>query len=349
MKRGILVGWRANPRKALGPALLLIGVAAVTGLLAQPGSIESGITDFFTLTVAVSVPYILGGQGMTLAGKSGIFLVFNEGVMLASASSTFLVAYLTGGNILIGLVAGSLMAGLFGVIMSFFSVTLKQNQFIIGLTLYVAATGIADFMYTAVVGVTLTPPQVPVLAPIHLAFLSDIPFFGSVLFGQNWMFYFALLVSFALWYFLYRTRYGLNLRSVGENPRVADGLGINVARTRYLATVVGSMIMGLGGSYLLLYFSGTFTPSLVSGRGFIIIALTFFGQWSPLSVVLAAFVFAGAEVFSIYGQVLNLPIPYQFLLMVPFILTLLILLVTYGRTSLPRGLGSNYDRESIER
>ena len=311
-------------RRVLTVALPLGTAAIIAALFYQPGSVAASVTDFFTLTVAVSVPYILGGEGMTLAGRSGIFLVFNEGVMLTSASTTFLVTYFAGGNIIVGLVAGALMAGLFGLVMSFFSVTLKQNQFVVGLSLYVAAVGIADFMYTAVVGVSISPPQIPVLQPVHIPLLSGIPFFGSVLFSQNAMFYFALLVAGGLWYFLYRTRYGLNLRSVGENPRVADSLGIRVARTRYLATIVGSMIMGIGGAYLPLYFTGVYTSSLVNGRGWIIIALTFFGRWDPISVVFAAFLFAGAEVFSIYGQILKLPVPYQFMLMNPFILTLVI-------------------------
>lgn len=337
-------------RTSITAAALLVAAVAVVlvSYLYGGSSLGKSITDFFVLAVAVSVPYILGGQGMTLAGRTGIFLVFNEGVMLSAASATFLATYYTGGNILVGLAAGALMAGLFGLIMGFFSITLKQDQFIVGLSLFVAAVGVANFLYSVVIGITTSPPLIPVLKPVEIPLLSDIPFFGRVLFGQNLMFYFATALSVALWYFLYRTRYGLNLRSVGENPRVSDSLGISVTRTRYAATIIGSMIIGLGGAYLPLYFTATYTPSLVNGRGWIVIALTLFGRWSPLTVMLGALVFASAEVFATYSLILNLPIPDQFLLMVPFILTLVILVISYRRAELPQALGKSYDRESVE-
>lgn len=339
---------RAVGRSTVVAAIAVVIVAGVLLAFSGGSSLDKAVTDFFTLAVAVSVPYILGGEGMTLAGRTGIFLVFNEGVMLCGASATFLATYLSGGNILIGLLAGALMAGLFGLVMAFFSVTLKQDQFIVGLSLFVAAVGIANFLYSVFVGVTTAPPLIPVVKPIHIPLLSDIPFFGSVLFSQNLMFYFAVALSVALWYFLYRTRYGLNLRSVGENPRVADSIGISVTRVRYGATILGSMIMGLGGAYLPLYFTATYTPSLVNGRGWIVIALTLFGRWSPLTVMLGALVFASAEVFATYSLILNLPIPDQFLLMIPFILTLVILIISYRRADLPQALGKAYDRESVE-
>jgi ABC-type uncharacterized transport system permease subunit len=341
-------GSRAIGRSTVAAAIVAVVVAGFLLAFSGNTSLGNAVTDFFTLAVAVSVPYILGGQGMTLAGRTGIFLVFNEGVMLCAASATFLATYLSGGNILIGLLAGALMAGLFGLVMGFFSVTLQQDQFIVGLALFVAAVGIANFLYSIFVGVTTAPPLIPVLKPIHVPLLSDLPFFGSVLFSQNLMFYFAVALSVGLWYFLYRTRYGLNLRSVGENPRVADSNGISVTRMRYAATIIGSMIMGLGGAYLPLYFTATYTPSLVSGRGWIVIALTLFGRWSPLTVMLGALVFAGAEVFGTYSLILSLPVPDQFLLMVPFIVTLVILIISYRRAELPQALGKAYDRESVE-
>ena len=308
----------------------------------------NAVVDFFQLAIAVSVPYILGGQGMTISGKSGIFLVFNEGVMLASASATFLVTFMTGGNIVVGLLAGAAMGGLFGLVMGFFSVTLKQDQFVVGLALFVAATGVANFLYSVFIGIVIKPPQIPTLVPVHIPLLSDIPYLGPILFSQNLMFYFAVMLSFLVWFVMYRTRYGLHFRSVGENARVADSLGINVTWTRYAGAVLGGVVMGLAGGYLPLYFTGTYTPSLVNGRGWIVIALTLFGRWSPLPVMLGAVVFATAEVFGIYGQILNLPVPAEFLLMVPFVVTLLILVQSYRKTVLPEGLAKNYDRESVE-
>jgi ABC-type uncharacterized transport system permease subunit len=304
------------------------------------------IVDFLSFTLGVSVIYILAAQGMTLAGRTGVFLVYNEGVMQASASAAFLASYLSSGNLLLGFVAGALAGGLFGLLMSVLSVTLKQNQFVVGLSLLILAEGIGNFMYKAVIGQTITPPTIPTLHGVLIPYISKIPFLGPIVFQQNPMFYLSIAISVFVWFLMYRTSYGLNVRATGENPRVADTQGINVHLTRYTYTFFGSALIGLAGTYIPFFLTGSYTESLVSGRGWISIAVTLLGGWKPLNVMLSGLVFAGFEVFSVYGQLLGLPVSSDFLLMIPFIATLLILIQVYRNAELPQGLGKNYDRES---
>jgi simple sugar transport system permease protein len=153
------------------------------------------------------------------------------------------------------------------------------------------------------------------------------------------------LLSIFLWYFLFKNSYGLELRSVGENPMAADSLGVNVVRSRYLTSMIGGMLMGLAGVYLPMVYTGTFTADMVRGRGWIAIALTFFGGWSPIPIFFGSLFFAAIDVLASQAQVGGIAIPYQFLQMLPFIATILVMMVSFRRARVPAFLGQNYDRE----
>jgi simple sugar transport system permease protein len=157
--------------------------------------------------------------------------------------------------------------------------------------------------------------------------------------------YFSILLSLALWYFLYRTQRGLELRAVGENPMAADSLGINVVRARYWTAILGGALIGLAGAYLPMVYTGTFTEAMTRGRGWLAIALTFFGGWSPLTILTGSLFFAGVEVLAFRAQVIGLALPYQYLLMVPYLATILIMILTFRKARVPAFLGQNYDRE----
>jgi simple sugar transport system permease protein len=183
------------------------------------------------------------------------------------------------------------------------------------------------------------------LAELPIPVLSKIPILGEILFSQNALVYTAVLLSLFLYYVLYKTSLGLELRSVGENPKAADSLGVNVFRMRYAAATIGGALMGLAGAYLPMVFTGTFTAGIVAGRGWISIALTFFGGWSPHLILLGALFFAGVEVLASRVQVGGLGIPYQFLRMAPYIATLLVMMFASRWLRAPAFLGGNYDRE----
>lgn len=294
------------------------------------------------------VPYTLTSLGIMIGGRAGIFNISAEGMMLLGASVTFLVTYFTGGNQLLGLLVCLAVGALFGLAFGYLTITLKLNQFIVGITFFILTSGLGSLLYKVFIGVTLTPPRVAVLPEINIPGLSQIPLIGEVLFKQNIMVYLTIIIALVLHYILFRTMLGLNIRSVGENPRAADTLGINVFLVRYITVIVGAMLMSLSGGYLLLAFTGTFTDYIVSGRGWIAIALTLFGKWSPVPILLGSLLFSGVEVIVYLLQTMRVAIPYQFLLMIPFIVTMIILIWVYKRAEVPQALGKPYDREAIE-
>lgn len=300
---------------------------------------------FLNLVVTAAVPYLLASQGTMLAGRTGVFVVSQEGIMVAGASVGFLGSFLIGGN-LVGIVLAALLGALFGLVFAYFTTTLKMDQFVIGLSLFFLGLGLSTLLYKLFVGVTLTPPLVPTLRDVPVPLLHRIPVVGPIVFTQDLLVYAALLLSVVLWALLYRTDAGLRLRSVGENPNAADSLGINVVRARYLTTVLGCSLMGIAGAYLPMVYTGTFTERMAGGRGWIAIALTFFGGWRPHFILAGAFFFAVVEVFALRMQVRGSPIPPEFLLMAPYLATVLVMIFAAKWARIPAFLGSNYDRES---
>lgn len=299
---------------------------------------------FVKLTLLSLVPYALSSQGVMIGGRTGVFNVAGEGIMLVGAVVGFLGAYLSG-SLWIGILLAILTGGLFGLVMAYFSTTLKMNQFVIGLALFIFGLGLATLLYKLVIGVTLKPPLIARLADVPIPLLSQIPILGEALFSQNLIFYFTVIISVLLHVLLYKTRVGREIRSVGENPMAADSLGVNVFANCYATAIIGGMLMGIAGAYLPIAYTSTFTEGIVGGRGWVAIALTFFGFWRPLPILLGSLFFATVEVVSFRAQVVTIGIPYQFLTMIPYIATILVMMAFYGRAKTPAYLGRNYDRE----
>jgi ABC-type uncharacterized transport system permease subunit len=302
------------------------------------------IVNFARLVMLALVPYVLASQGTMLGGRTGLFSVCQEGIILVGASVGFLGAYLYG-SLIYGILLALLVGGLFGLALAYFTTTLKMNQFVIGLALFFFGVGLSTLLPKFVIGVTLQPPLIPTLKSVPIPFLGQIPILGEIFFNQNLLVYFAILLSIFLYYLLYRTSIGLELRSVGENPKAADSLGVNVSRMRYITAIAGGMLMGLAGAYLPMVYTGTFTQEMSQGRGWIAIALTFFGGWRPLLILLGALFFAGVEVLALRVQVGGVGIPYQFLLTLPYIATIIVMIFASRRLRPPAFLGQNYDRE----
>lgn len=302
------------------------------------------IVNFARLVMLALVPYVLASQGTMLSGRTGLFNVAQEGIMLVGASVGFLGAYRYG-SLVYGLLLAGLTGALFGLALAYFTTTLKMNQFVIGLALFFTGLGLSTLLYKFVVGVTLQPPLIPTLRSVAIPGLSRIPVLGDIFFNQNWLVYFAVLLSAFLYYLLYKTSVGLELRAVGENPKAADSLGVNVSLMRYATAIAGGALMGLAGAYLPMVYTGTFTEGMVQGRGWIAIALTFFGGWKPHLIFLGSLFFAGIEVLALRVQIGRLGIPYQFLLTLPYIATILVMMFAFKWVRAPAFLGQNYDRE----
>lgn len=305
---------------------------------------DTTIIDFLRLVLLSMVPFVLAGQGTMLGGRTGVFNVAQEGMMLVGASVGFLVSYYSG-SILLGVIVAMLSGALFGLALAYFTTSLKMNQFVIGLALFFIGLGVSTLLPKLILGITLTPPLIPTLKSISIPLLSQIPFIGPILFNQNILVYVSVLVSIGLWYFLFRTQKGLELRSVGEYPMTADSLGINTTKMRYWSTIIGGMLIGMAGAYLPMVYAGTFTEGMTMGRGWLAIALTFFGGWSPLPILFGSLFFSAVEVLAFRVQVIGIALPYQILQMLPYIATILVMVFTFKRSRVPGFLGKNYDRE----
>ncbi|MGY1632993.1 ABC transporter permease [Geodermatophilus sp. SYSU D01186] len=306
------------------------------------------MTEFETLaqlTVIATVPYLLASLGTMLGGLAGVFSVSQEGVMVLGASVGFLVSYGVGSNT-VGIVCAAAVGALFGLVLGWATTSLRLDQFVIGLALFFAATGLAGLLFRVVVGQSGTQPLIQTLPRVEIPLLSDIPVLGTVLFSNNLLVYFAALVAVGLYFFLYRTRAGLDLRAVGENPKAADSLGIPVARTRIWTATAGGALMAIAGAYLPMVYTGTFTEGIVGGRGWLAIALTFFGGWRPQFIAAGALFFAAMDVIALRAEVGDVGIPSQVLLVVPYVATLLVMIFAFRWARVPAFLGKNYDRES---
>jgi general nucleoside transport system permease protein len=297
------------------------------------------------LTIVAMVPYLLASLGTMLGGLTGVFSVAQEGVMVLGASVGFLVSYGVGSNT-VGILAAAAVGAVFGLLLGAATTYLRLDQFVVGLALFFAATGLAGLLFRVVIGQSATQPLVPTLPRLEVPFLSDIPLIGPALFDQNALVYLTALLTVGLYFFLYRTRSGLDLRAVGENPKAADSLGIKVGRSRLWTATAGGALMGVAGAYLPLVYTGTFTEGIVGGRGWLAIALTFFGGWRPQYIAAGALFFATMDVIALRAEVGNIDVPSQLLLVLPYVATLLVMIFAFRWARVPEFLGRNYDRES---
>ena len=285
--------------------------------------------------------YTLSSLGIVIGGRAGIFNISGEGAMMAAASAGYLSAVFTG-NWYFGFLISMAMGALFGLLLEFLHEEMKVNQFIAGIALVIFGTGLSDFIYKLVVGIKFYIPDAP-SAP-ELKIMPDVPIL-SAFFNQNIVVYFTYISVVAAYYIMYRTRIGIEHRAVGEDPRAADVVGINVKMVRYLATIIGSAFIGAAGGYLPLVITGTYTPGIASGRGFIAVGIAIFASWRPERTFLGAILFATIEAIALQMQVSEIGVPYQFLLMLPFVSLLLVMAFFKGKIEHPASLGKPYSRE----
>jgi general nucleoside transport system permease protein len=264
-----------------------------------------------------------------------------EGTMLLGAMAGFTVGYVSG-NLWLGVLAAVAAGALAGLLMAGLAVGLGVSQHVAGIGLTMLATGLAFFLYRLIFGQPPVPPSVTAFATVELPFLSA----WSVLFRQTALTWLALLAVPVASFLLYRTRWGLNLRTVGENPRAADTAGVSVLAMRTQALVLSGALMGMAGAYLSLAQFNAFTFGVVSGRGWVCIALVVFGHWQPWRSAAAALLFAALETLQQRLQASNLVhLPYEVLLMLPFLLTIVGMAVFSRDARAPAGLLAPFRKE----
>ncbi|HDL50798.1 MAG TPA: ABC transporter permease [Firmicutes bacterium] len=301
------------------------------------------LNNFVTQTMVYTTVYTLVALGIVIAGRTGIFNVSGEGVMLAAASSGFITAYLTG-NWFLGFLIGALTGAAFGLMLAFIHETFKVNQFILGISLVILGGGLSDLIYKIVIGVRLSAPEAPPTPVVRIPVISNIPIISGF-FNQDVIVYFMYAATIVAYWFFYKTKIGLETRAIGENPKAADVVGVNVVRRRYLATIIGSALIGVAGAYLPIAITGTYSPDISAGRGFMAIGIAIFASWKPQRAILGGFLFAAIEVISYQLQLISGNIPYQFFLMLPFVSVLIIMMIFRKQVEFPASVGKPYSRE----
>ncbi|MBI5302302.1 MAG: ABC transporter permease [Chloroflexi bacterium] len=289
------------------------------------------ISDLFSLHVLIGIltsgvrlatSYLYAAIGETFGQISGVLNLGVEGIMLVAAYAAYYTVLQTGDPWL-GLLAALVVGSLMGLGTAFISVTLKAEQGISGIGIYLFGLGLSDLLYR----ITIKSPQtVQGFTDIKIPVLTDLPIVGPIFFNQNLLVYLAFALVPIAWWVLNKTTFGLKVRAVGQNPEAADTLGISVARVRYITVIIGGAFAGLSGASLSIALLNVFQQNITSGQGFIAVALVYFGAWKPFRVMLGCLLFSMVNALQLWIQTLGIPIPSDLALMMPYILTIIALM-----------------------
>ncbi len=307
------------------------------------------ISDLFSAQVLIGIltsgmrlatPYLYAAVGETFGQRSGVLNLGVEGIMLMGAYAGFYAVFTTG-NLLLGLLAAMLVGGLLGLFMAFISVTLQAEQGISGIGVYLFGLGMSDLLFQKTLGTVETVSGFP---PIHIPVLSDIPVIGQILFSHNVLVYGAFALVPIAWFVLNKTTLGLNIRAVGENPEAADSLGVSVSRVRYFTVTLGGVLSGVAGASLSIALLNVFQQNLTNGIGFIAVALVYFGGWRPVGVLVGSLLFSMVNALQVWVQTLGIPVPSEIAVMMPYVLTILVLVIAVQRVRPPTALTKPFER-----
>lgn len=339
---GVTEMTRGFGRWTYGVLSLVIALFVFTFLAWAARGTGLNLAGLLQSTLQRSVPLTLGALSGVLCERSGVINIAIEGQFLMSAMTGAMVATVTN-NLWVGLIAGVLMGGVMGLLLAVLSIRYRVDQIIVGVVLNIFAAGLTGFLTDRVLQAYQSEWNTPgIFAPIQVPVLSKIPIVGPIVFDNNIFVYLSLLAVIVVHVALFRTRWGLRVRAVGEHPRAADTVGIKVLATRYRNVVMGGAMAGLGGAYLTLGSTGQFSKGMSAGRGFIALAAMIFGRWSPTGALMAALIFGLADAVQSALALLNVPIPSEFLLMTPYIVTILVVAGVVGRARPPAADGKPY-------
>jgi general nucleoside transport system permease protein len=342
---GVLQVTRGFGRFAV-PMVGLVGLLLVAGLLvwASAGQTVS-LVSLFRGTLFAAIPITMGALAGVVCERAGVINIAIEGQLLSGAFLAAVMATVFGGpwwGLAGGIIAGLLIAGMLSVL----SIHFQADQIVTGVVLIVFATGITSFLGTQVLARNPNELNSPArFGSFAIPLLSDIPFVGPIFFNQTVFGYTVLASVIGLQIALFRTRWGLRLRSVGEHPKAADTVGISVLGTRYKAVLLGGVFAGIGGAWFTLDSTSSFSREMTSGRGFIALAAMLVGRYSPVGAFGAALLFGFSDALATILQRLPVPIPSQLLRIAPFLVTILVVAGLIGRLRVPAADGQPYVKE----
>ncbi|SDD80529.1 ABC transporter permease [Auraticoccus monumenti] len=342
---GFLVGRLSSRVRAL--AGTVAGVAFVLGFLtwaAAGRDLPFPVSNQFSGTLTLATPLVLGALCGVLCERAGVVNVSIEGQFLTAAFTSAVVGSITD-SIPLALLAAVVGGVFMATLLALFAIRYKVDQVVLGVVLNLLAVGLTGFLFDQLVQPNSSDlNSAPLLTPIPLPGLSAIPFFGPVLFQQNALAYLAIASVVLVWFLLFRTSWGLRVRSVGEHPEAADTVGISVRGIRWSAVLVGGVFGGLGGAFFSLAATGSFTKEMTVGNGFIALAALIMGRWHPVWATLMALFFGFVTQMASQLQTLSTPMPSQFLLLFPYVATIIAVAGLIGRVRAPAADGVPYDK-----
>ena len=295
-------------------------------------------------TIRIATPVLLAALGELVAERSGVYNMGLEGTMLMGAFTGYLGAYQTG-SLWLGVLCAMLTGSLISLLFAFVVITMKVEQIVTGLAINLLGAGLSIFwLRTAFAGESVTP-TIPFFATVPIPLLSEIPVLGPILFQQKALTYIAFLSVPTVAWFLYRTRLGLELRCIGENPKALDTKGLSVTARQYGAVIFGGVMAGLGGAFLSVGSAARFVPEMTNGRGWLAIVVVIAGMWRPVPVLIATLAFSLLDALQLQIQGIGIDMPYQLLLAMPYVVAILALAVSRTRAGAPAMLGVPYSRE----
>ncbi|EHI97705.1 ABC-type transporter, integral membrane subunit [Clostridium sp. DL-VIII] len=306
------------------------------------------ISLFLSSAVIAGTPLLFATLGCVLGEKVGNLNLGIEGMMLMGAIGGFIIGYNTG-NVILAFLCSGLLGAVGALIYAVLTVSLRASQVVTGLALAIFGSGFSSFIGKAYVGQTLSDNFRNALAPAKIPLISDIPFIGAALFNQSAFVYFGYLCAIVIFIYLNFTKYGLNMKMIGENPYAADAAGINVSLYKYANLLIGGALCGLGGSFLSLVYIPSWAENVTAGRGWIAVALVIFIGWNPLKAIFGAILFGGLDILGIRLQGTGIEVNQYFIAMLPYAATIIVLVLgglkKNNLNSSPQALGEPYFRE----
>lgn len=300
--------------------------------------------SFWVAAIRIASPLIFATMGELICERAGVLNLGIEGIMVAGAFSGWVTVYL-GGDLWFGVMVAALAGAAFGLLHATLTVPLGLSQHVVGIGITLLATSISYFTYRLVLPEVTSPPRIEAFQPLPIPVLSEIPIVGPALFNQTPLTYLAFVTVALVAWVLYRTPLGLAIRAAGENPSAVEAQGISVTAIRMGAVMVGSALMAIGGAFLTMSAFNSFFFEMINGRGWICIALVVFGSWRPGKALLGAILFAAFDAYQVrLQQLTGGAVPYQLFLMMPFVLSIVALIVMSRRAAYPKALMIPYQK-----
>ncbi|WP_058484957.1 ABC transporter permease [Defluviitalea phaphyphila] len=302
------------------------------------------IQELLLSTVRMATPILIVALAELYSERAGLVNIGLDGIMTFGALSGFLICYITG-NPYLGILAGAISGILINMIYAFCTIHLGAEQIVYGMAINIFAPALASFIYKIYFGISSTLVQATLMKTVPIPILNKIPVLGVVFFNHTPIVYIAYLLVPLTYVFFSKTKLGLNYKAIGEFPKAAESMGINVMLNKYIACIICGILAGIGGAYLTTAYISTYSDGVVAGRGFIALSAVIFGRWMPGGVLLAALLFGFTDALQLRLQVMSSGTPYQLLAMIPYLSTLFVLAFFGIKKAGPKANGKPYFRE----